>query len=111
MLQVRVLHGALVLVGLHHHLEVLDVALVGVVLGPRPLELGVSPFHLLELGLVIHCHGMDFLELGDLEDHHVEGHELVEDLHHKRSSPKIVDLSGGFSGAVLMKRMRKTGVA
>ena len=66
---------------------------------------------MLELGLVSHCHGMDFLELGDLEDHHDEESELVEDLHHKRSSPKIADLYGGLSGAVLKKRLRKTGVA
>ena len=54
---------------------------------------------------------MDFLELGDLEDDHVEEGELMEDLHHKMSSPKIADLSGGLSGTVLMKTMRKTGVA
>ena len=89
-----VLHVALVLVELPHRLEVVDVALVEVF----PLALGVAPFHVLGLGLVSHCHGMDFLELGDHGDHHVDENELGEDLHHKRSSPKIANLSGGLTG-------------
>ena len=80
-------------------------------LAPLVLALVVAPFHPLKLGLVSHCHGKDFLKLGDLEDHHVEGLELVEDLLRKRSSPKIADLSGGLSGAVLMKMSRRTGVS
>ena len=102
----------LVLEGWRHHLEVLDIALVEIfALAPLLLALVVAPFHVLVLGLVSHCHEMDFLELGDLGGRHVEENELVEDLHRKRSSPKIADLSGGLSGAVLMKRMRKTGAA
>ena len=66
MLRGLVCDGAFVLVGLHRCLEVLDVALVEVALGPRRLVLGVSLFHVLGLGLVIHCLGKDFLELGDL---------------------------------------------
>ena len=107
-----VLHGALVLVELHHRLEGLDVVLVEVFsLAPLLLALGVSPFHVLELGLLSRCHRKDFLEFGDLEELDIEGSELVEDLHHKRSSPKIADLYGNLSGAVLKKRMRKMGVA
>ena len=45
----------------------------------------------------------DFLELGVLGEHHVDGLELGEDLYHNMSSPKSVDLSGGLSGAVLLK--------
>ena len=73
--------------------------------------LGVASVHVLELGLVSHCHGMDFLELGDPEDDHVEEGELVADLHHKRSSPKIADLNGGLSGTVLLKKRREMGIA
>ena len=103
-LRVLELHDVLDLVGLHHQLEVLDVALVEL-FAPTPLLLAlvVAPFHVLELGLVSHCHGIYFLELGDLGYLHVEGLELMEDLLHKRSSPKIADLSGGLSGAVLLK--------
>ena len=72
-LRVLELHDVLDLGGLHHRLEVLEVALVEVFgLAPLLLALVVAPFHVLELGLVSHCHGMDFLELGDLEDHHEE---------------------------------------
>ena len=107
-----VLHVALVLVEVHHRLEGLEVVLVEVfALAPLLHEgLGVASVHVLELGLVIHCHGMDFLELGELDDDHVEEGELVVDLHHKKSSPKIADLYGDLSGAVLKKPMRKTGV-
>ena len=108
----RVVLRVLVLDGWRLHIEVLDVALAEVfALAPLVLALVVAPFHVLELGLVSHCHGMDFLELGDLEDRHIEESELVEDLHHKRSSPKIADLYSDLSGAVLKKRTRKTGVA
>ena len=97
--------------GWRHLLEVLDVALVEVfALAPLLLELLGASVHVLELGLVSHCHGMDFLELGDLDDDHVEEGELMADLHHNRSSPKIADLYGDLSGAVLKKPMRKTGV-
>ena len=107
-----VLHGALVLVGLHHRLVVVDVALEEVfALAPFLVALVVAPFHVLRLGLVSHCHGMDFLELGDLGDHHVEESELVEDFHHKRSSSKMADLYDDLSGVVLKKWLRKTGVA
>ena len=107
-----VLHVAFVLVEVHHHLEGLEVVLVEVfALAPLLLEgLGVSSVHVLELGLVSHCHRMDFLDLGDLEDDHVEEGELVADLHHKRSSPKIAELYGDLSGAILKKPMRKTDV-
>ena len=106
------LHDALVLVELHHLLEVVDVALVEVfALAPLLHEgLGVASIHVLKLGLVIHCHGMDFLELGELDDDHVEEGEFVVYLHHKRSSPKIADLYGDLSGAILKKPKRKTGV-
>ena len=67
--------------------------------------------HVLDLSLVSHCHGMDFLELGDLEVLDVEGLELVEDLYHRGSSPKSVDLRGGLSGAFLLAMMRKVGIA
>ena len=106
------LHNVLDHVGSHHRLEVLGVLLVVVFyLAPLLHALVVAPYHALELDLVSHCDGMDFLELGDLGDHHVEESELVGDLLRKRSSPKIADLSGSLSGIVLMKRMRKTGVA
>ena len=84
---------------------------VGVSLDPRRLVLGVSPFHVLGLGLVSHCLGMDFLELGDLGEQHVKESEHGEDLHHNRSSPKIANLSSGLSGAVLAKRLRKTRIS
>ena len=94
----------LVLDGWRLRLEVVAVALVeAFALAPLVLALVVAPFHVLELGLVSHCHGMDCLENGDLGEHHGEGLELGEDLYHKMSSPKGVYLSGGLSGAVLLK--------
>ena len=100
----RVVLRVLVLDGWRHHLDVLDEALVEVfALAPLLLALGILPLHVLELGLVSHCHGMDFLENGDLGGHHVEGLELGEDLYHKMSIPKSVDLSGGLSGDVLLR--------
>ena len=94
----------LVLDGWRVRLEVVAVALVeAFALAPLVLALVVAPFHVLELGLVSHCHGMDFLEHGDLGEHHVEVLELGEDLYHKTSRPKMADLSGGLSGAVFLK--------
>ena len=102
----------LVLDGWRLRLEVVAGARVeAFVLASLVLALVAAPFHVLGLGLVSHCHRMDFLELGDLEVLDVEGLELVEDLYHRRSSPKSVDLSGGLSGAVLLTMMRKMGVA
>ena len=63
-----VLLNFLALAGVHRRLEIVDVDdMVGVALDPWCLALDVSPFHLLGLGLANHCHGIDFLELGDLE--------------------------------------------
>ena len=107
-----VLHVALVLVEVHHRREGLGVVLVEVfALAPLLHEgLGVASIHVLELDLVIHCHGMYFLELGELNYDHIKEGELVMDLHHKKSSLKIADLYGDLSGAILKKPMRKTGI-
>ena len=83
---------------------------MGLALVPWHLFLGDEVVRALKDSLANHFHGMDFLELGDLEDHHVVESRLVEDLHHKMSSPKIADLYGDLSGTVLKKPMRKTGV-
>ena len=53
---------------------------------------------------------MGFVDLDDIHGLGDDANELVVDLHRKRSSPKIANLYGDLSGAVLKKPMRKTGV-
>ena len=59
---------------------------------------GVAPAHGLELGLVGHCHGTDFLVPVGLECCCVE-----EDSHRKTS----MTTSGGLSDTVLVTKLRK----
>ena len=101
-----VLHDFVALARVHRCLKMVDVDdVVGVALDHWHLVIGVSPFHVLGLDLANHCHGMDFLELGELESTRREEMELEEDSHRKKSMPTSGDLSGG---AVLVKKLRKT---
>ena len=94
------LHDFVALAVLHHHREMLDVDdVVVVALDPWLVVLGVAPSHVLELGLVGHFHGIDFLELGDIKCRRIK-----EDLPRKKSMPT----SGDLSGIVLVKTLRKT---
>ena len=89
MIQALVPHCVVALAIVHHSLCCLGVGIVGLALVPWHLFLGDEVVRALKDSLANHFHGMDFLELGDLDGHCGDENELVEDLHCKKGTKSV----------------------